>query len=45
MSQAWGLTSVWLLLIGLGLASALSIIALDSRSQIDQASLLSAKKA
>jgi len=45
MSQAWGLTSVWLLLLGLGLASALSIIALDSRSQIDQASLLSAKKA
>jgi MFS family permease len=45
MSQAWSLTSVWLLLIGLGLASALSIIALDSRSQIDQASLLSAKKA
>jgi hypothetical protein len=45
MSQAWGLTSVWLLLLGLGLASALSIITLDSRSQIDQASLLSAKKA
>jgi hypothetical protein len=45
MSQATGLTSVWLLLLGLGLASALSIIALDSRSQIDQAALLSAKKA
>jgi hypothetical protein len=45
MSQAWGLTSVWLLLLGLGLASALSIITLDERSQIDQVSLLPAKKA
>jgi hypothetical protein len=45
MSQAWGLTSIWLLLIGLGLTSALSIITLDGRLQIDKAPLLSVKQA
>lgn len=44
MNQAGGLTSVWLSLLSLGLASALSIIALDGRRQIDQASLLSTQK-
>jgi hypothetical protein len=44
-SQAEGLTGVWLLLLGLGFASALTIMALDSRGQIDQTSLLSARKA
>lgn len=36
LQQASSLTSVWLLLVGLGLASAFSIAALDSRSKLDQ---------
>jgi MFS family permease len=46
LGQSWGLTSVpWLLLLGLGLASALSIMALDGRGRIAQVALLSAQKA
>jgi hypothetical protein len=46
LGQSWGVTSVpWLLLLGLGLASALSIMALDGRGRIAQVALLSAQKA
>jgi MFS family permease len=46
LGQSWGVTSVpWLLLLGLGLASALSIMALDGRERIAQVALLSAQKA
>ena len=46
LGQSWGLTSVpWLLLLGLGLASALRIMALDGRGRIAQVALLSAQKA
>jgi hypothetical protein len=46
LGQAWGLTSVpWLLLLGLGLASAFSIMALDGRGRTAQVALLSARQA
>jgi MFS family permease len=46
LGQSWGVTSVpWLLLLGLGLASALRIMALDGRGRIAQVALLSAQKA
>ena len=46
LDQSWGVTSVpWLLLLGLGLTSALSIMALDGRGRIAQVALLSAQKA
>ena len=46
LGQAWGLTSVpWLLLLGLGLASAFSIMALDGRGRTAQVGLLSARQA
>jgi hypothetical protein len=46
LGQSWGVTSVpWLLLLGLGLASALSIMVLDGRGRIAQVALLSAQKA
>ena len=43
--QAWSLTSVWLFLLGLALASALSIRVLEGRGQIDQAARLAVKNA
>ena len=46
MGHAQGLASLpWLLMFGFGLASALSIMALDRTGQIDQVSLISAKQA
>jgi hypothetical protein len=46
MGHAQGLASLpWLLMFGFGLASALSIMALDRTGQIDQVSLIPAKQA